>query len=396
MSIYDIIANPKGGGSFLQGLQVMDSMRNRKEQRTLLQMKQQDLLANRQAGARKAAAMEQGRGMIRDKLSPMAPPEERPVIEGERPTDLEGQPIEGPQQAQQAMGPMFQSVANVKTSDMEDAETFQELNKLLMSVEGMEDTAKTFYDMAEKTKDRLREEGKVDRKQNDALFEISGLHSKEISELEEAGKPEEAAAKFDQMRELVLNDPRFAENEDIKTFYEKFPDYTQGIGKFLYLSTRVTQEAREAVYGEPKEKETKRHNIAMEGIANQKNTIARMKEGKGSGFKSSDANTLYKFAVGYHGGMFDESGQLKFLDPEKSQDVQDLSELSAILYSRGKYQTHNEAVSAAAKQLDMKETKAGGNEYTKEDLEYTAKQMGLSIEETKKRLKAKGMTLKGE
>lgn len=141
-------------------------------------------------------------------------------------------------------------------------------------------------------------------------------------------------------------------------------------------------------------RELERHHKAMEKTADLKVEAAKLKAGKSGSFKSSDGRAIYSMSVGYHGGMFDSDGNIKMLDPKKSQDVQDLSALAAILYQRNKVNTHNEAISMAAEQLDMQSTEtptetkkpADQGKFTDENLQFTAKKHGITVEELKEKL----------
>ena len=73
-------------------------------------------------------------------------------------------------------------------------------------------------------------------------------------------------------------------------------------------------------------------------------------------WKSADAKALYSMAVGYHGGLFDENGNVIMVKKGLSKDIQKLSMTAAKLLNKGKAETHNEAISLAADLLDMEKS----------------------------------------
>jgi hypothetical protein len=183
---------------------------------------------------------------------------------------------------------------------------------------------------------------------------------REAAQLEDAGDTIAAKQAYEQNMNNILSDPSFKDNPDVQKFFNHYKDYQPNRAKFVYSISFLGQKSRND-YETAKARgetlaESQRHNAMMEQIADEKTMVAKLKANKPESFKSADANTIYRMAVGFHGGIFDENRQLKFLDPEKAQDVQDLSEMAAILYSRGNVKTHNEAISEAARQLKMKKT----------------------------------------
>lgn len=74
-----------------------------------------------------------------------------------------------------------------------------------------------------------------------------------------------------------------------------------------------------------------------------------------SGLKAADANSIYKQSVGFFGGTFDESGNIRTLDPLLANKVQELSNLAQVIFREaseaGNPMLHGEAVTMAIKEM---------------------------------------------
>ena len=322
MSIYDQIANPNTG-NFLQNLQIMDSLKNRAHQRRMQEIQAGKSLQQQQAVQAEQESFQKGTEYIKQKM-------------GKQVADFANE-----------------NMADVDIDVIENAKTYDDIANYLLGLPGQEERSKIFLGMAEKMRDRVKKETEDERKLSDEMMsEIGGMLS-ESAALEKKGMTDEAAQKYNDVMNIVKDDPRYKDIDEIQEVVQTFGDYKPGLAAYMNFTSTIGTKVREQQRAEEQLTETKRHNKAMEVISDEKNMIRKLKEGKGAEFKSADANAIYRFAVGFHGGMFDEQGNLKLLDPNKAKDVQDLSELAAILYSRGKVKTHNEAISEAAKQLDM-------------------------------------------
>lgn len=348
MGILDQIANPMAGQpSGIQNLQVLENLKTRRMQRQQME---------RQEGVQTQALERQQKG------------------------------TEAIQQFQDA--DYKEIISPIETVSSDDIRKGEGLDNLILELTKLNDPrAEFFQKIKEKANETARDETKEQRERSDQLMSMSGGPMAEVADLEDAaaksqnpqeaaGLIEQAANKFNTIKEQIMAHPVLSKEEDIVSIFDTFGEYQPGTGKFLYLTTMEMDKARGQVQEEKRmaetkrktkvaETETERHHKKMELAKKQEIALKTMKENKPPEFKSSDATALYKFAVGYHGGMFDDAGNLKMLDPGKTQDVQDLSAFAAIIYSRGKAQTHNEAVSIAAEQLGMS---GAGKEPTEEHI----------------------------
>lgn len=262
MSIYDAIANPKVP-SVLPHLQFMMNMEDRRRKRDY-----DENQANIQA--RIAAGQAKGRGHIRAFRDPQEGPPEPPPER--QPGSLQaGLQAEGPPQPELVAEPGSEQMAamqpggaqpageqpagdiseltaplqNISTEEMSNADSLEALADKIAGIIGNKDIANMYYDLAEKARERAATETKEERKRADQLMEVSAGPIKAVSELEEQGKMKEAAAKYDEIRDFIMKDPRFAENEHIMKFYEASPEYQPGIGKYMYTATMMGGKARD-------------------------------------------------------------------------------------------------------------------------------------------------------
>lgn len=278
MSIYDVIANPKIP-SVLPHLQFMMNMEDRRRRRDY-----EENQANIQA--RMAAGQEKGRGHIRAYLEPKEGPPERPTElppegqAGSLQADLQaGAQAEGPPPEQTEPGSeqmaatqptgeqpggaqpgdiseITAPLQNISTEEISKADNYEALADKIAGIAGNEKAAKTYYDLAEKTRVRTAEQTKEERKRADQLMEVSAGPMKEVSELEEQGTPESmqaAAEKFNEIRDFIMRDPRFAKSEGIKKFFGAYPEYQPGIGKYMYTVSMMGGKARDQQQKEGKQ-----------------------------------------------------------------------------------------------------------------------------------------------
>ena len=400
MGILEEIANPKTN-SFLESLKVFEGIETNRISRRLMEMQAGLTLQKMQAAKQAQQQQAQGYQTIADFMRPQTggnttPREQSNVVpEAERKNLIvqnPNQPTYMMQGAQNAPSPaettipgetpaqptFMQQSAEGQPSPQTDIipkasaaltpiptedigkMSFTDLGMTLSKNPQMQQEAAFWLDYGNKVEKKLAEQTADEKADAQKMIEIYGNSMREAAQLEDAGDTIAAKQAYEQNMNNILSDPSFKDNPDVQKFFNHYKDYQPNRAKFVYSISFLGQKSRND-YETAKARgetlaESQRHNAMMEQIADEKTMVAKLKANKPESFKSADANTIYRMAVGFHGGIFDENRQLKFLDPEKAQDVQDLSEMAAILYSRGNVKTHNEAISEAARQLKMKKT----------------------------------------
>jgi len=374
MGILDQIAGGSMQG-FASGLKIGQNIKDRQAQARMDEINTGIALRKMQAENEALKQQSQGFSTIKDYYASQQQPGQEPQgnapvapgPQGNVPIDQPGQPQ--PEQAgqpqaapgEQPAGPQpMQAIAQIPTDAMNNMEGLDKLTGELMSNPQMQSQAVMFSNMAKNARAHLEKQSEAKRAEGAKLSTIAGGMFEGVARLEEAGDIQGAQKQWTTVMNFMKNDPNFQKNEDTVKFLESHKDYNPGSGKLMLLATMTGLKARDQLQEETKMAETKRHNVATETISAEKADLAskikKLKEDKPESFKSADARAIYSFAVGYHGGTFDENGNPKILDPELTKDVQKLSAKAADLYANGKAKTHNEAISMAAEQLKM-ETK---------------------------------------
>lgn len=382
MSILEEIANPKGI-NVGESLKLMDMLETNKINRKLADIQAGSYLQKMRADAARTEAMNKGYKYIQDKLGGKKEPAQAPLLQDNLnagSADIAQSAAKGefkspePIMLNKEMVPAIvdfsqKNLSKVDPGEIDKAKTAEDIAATIGAVPGMENVGKFYLDVSKQIHDRISKETKEQRDQMEQAMEVFGNPMKEVATAEQSGDTETAKRIYEQTIANIAKDPRFKDIPEVQNLIDTFDQYQPGLGKYMYITTMMGSKARDQFQKEAGQEmdkkqlaETVRHNKAMEKISDQKAMIADLKANKPAGFKSADANTIYRMAVGYHGGMFDENGNLKMLDPKKAQDVQDLSSLAAIIYSRGKVSTHNEAITEAAKQLNMEPEKAAKTE----------------------------------
>jgi hypothetical protein len=167
------------------------------------------------------------------------------------------------------------------------------------------------------------------------------------------------------------------------------------------LATRgikVTDLMRQSL-DKDKHNETKRHNLATEGIN-------RSKGENSGGPKAADSNALRAQVGELFGGTFDpQTGRIMGLNKDQSARALKITSRASRIFLDGGL-SHAEAVAKAAEEAGIAlpgaanpatgaapkpagQPAKAATAYTQSDLEFTAKKQGISIDEVKKRLGAK-------
>ena len=370
MGILDQIAGGSMQG-FASGLKIGQNIKDRQAQARMDEINTGIALRKMQAENEALKQQSQGFSTIKDYYASQQQPGQEPQgnapvapgPQGNVPIDQPGQPQ--PEQAgqpqaapgEQPAGPQpMQAIAQIPTDAMNNMEGLDKLTGELMSNPQMQSQAVMFSNMAKNARAHLEKQSEAKRAEGAKLSTIAGGMFEGVARLEEAGDIQGAQKQWTTVMNFMKNDPNFQKNEDTVKFLESHKEYRPGSGKLMLLATMTGLKARDQLQEETKMAETKRHNVATEKTADKAAMTAqlkKLKENKPDSFKSSDARALYSFAVGYHGGTFDENGNPKILDPELTKKVQELSARAADLYSDGKVKTHNEAITMAADQLGM-------------------------------------------
>jgi hypothetical protein len=367
MSILDDIANPKTP-NFLEGLRLMENIETSKTNRRIAEIQAGRALQKMQAEREAQKQQSQGMSAIRDYYSQNAPTSTTTVPTAQAATPPTGTPAAPTGTANVpngktetglgAISPQaIQSVLKIPTDQLNNVQSLDQLVGTLAANPQMAEQAKMFSTMANQAREHLQKQSAEKIKEGEKISTIVGGMFEGVSRLEDAGDMKGAQAQWQTVMNFINKDPTFQGNEDVQKFIKAHQEYRPGAGKLMLLSTMTGIKARDQLQQEQQMTETARHNRATEAASAEKlslkEQIKTLKENKPESFKSSDANAIYRFAVGFHGGLMDENGNLKLLDPNKTKDVQELSAKAADLYATGKAKTHNEAISMAAEQLKM-------------------------------------------
>lgn len=237
MSILDDIANPQIP-NYLQGLQTVENIQNQRVNRHLQEIRTgmalQQIMQQRQAA-----------NTIQQFLQPQQPQQaQQPSpAPAERPSTREGVPAAQPLPKEIA-AKVFAPFQNAPTDLMQKAETTNDLADTLAG-QGNQETAKMYYDMSSYYTDLARKETKEQRDLSQQMFANMGNNFYQIAKLEDQGNKDQAKALYNQTKDLIMKDPRFANDPEVKQFFQMFPEYQSGLGKYIYTTTMYGQKARD-------------------------------------------------------------------------------------------------------------------------------------------------------
>lgn len=261
MGILDKIANPQVP-NFLEGLKVISNLETSRTQRRIAEIQAGTALQKMQATTEQRERREKGIATIGKTLLPqqeaVSPIQGGPgALEGPPPpTGVGEQPVgptapveEGPQPEEPALSQeqgqqVMQNVTQMPKTEIDDAGSFTELaNKL--AAQGNMDLAKVYYQMAEKTDEKIKDQTALEKKQSEQVMEIAFRPLASVVKLQEAGNTEQAKTAYNQFMERISSDPRFADSEDVQKLVQHFGTYNPGLAKYLYTTTSYVKNARE-------------------------------------------------------------------------------------------------------------------------------------------------------
>jgi hypothetical protein len=243
MSILDDIANPRIP-NFLEGLQSIENIQTQKANRRLADIQAgkylQDIAASRQAMENQAM----GSQVIQNFLSQPSPNNSinAPVANE---LNMPKIPAGEPNPQQQAVTQYVAPFKNLRTDQIKNAQNLTDLANTLMALPGNEKRAKQFYDVADQLYKRINDETPEEWKQSTLLMETTGNQFEQISRLEDSGNYAQAKKQFEDTRQMIMNDPRIAQNPQVAQFYQQFNQYQPGLGTYIYSSTMMGKKARD-------------------------------------------------------------------------------------------------------------------------------------------------------
>lgn len=239
MSILDDIANPQVP-NYLQGLQTVENIQTARENRRINEIKTgmalQQIMQQRQAA-----------NTIQQFLRPPTP---EPTQQAPAPAPSEGPPTREGVPAAQAMPKdvsekLFAPFISAPTELMQRSKTTRDLADTLAAQPGNQEIAKQFYDMSNYYTDLASKESKQERDYAQQMFANMGNNFYQIAKLEDQGNQDQAKALYNQTKDLIMKDPRFGNDPHVQQFFQMFPEYQPGLGKYIYTTTMYGQKARD-------------------------------------------------------------------------------------------------------------------------------------------------------
>jgi hypothetical protein len=265
MGILDQIANPKVP-NFLEGLKVISNLETAKTNRRIAEIQAGSALQQMQATQQQQQQRQKGIATIGQALAPQAdttvspiqagpqaqPAAPMPVEEGPQlPVEEGPQPVAPEQPApeegaltQQQGQQVVQNVSQMPKAEIDAAENFTELANQL-AAQGNMDLAKIYYQIAEKTDRRIKEQTATEQQETEQMLEMAFGPLSNVIKLQEAGNTEQAQAAYGQLMDRISGDPRFADNKDVQMLVQRFGTYEPGLAKYLYTTTSYGKNARE-------------------------------------------------------------------------------------------------------------------------------------------------------
>lgn len=248
MSILDEIANPQTP-NYLEGLRLMDNLETSKLNRRIAEIQAgqtlQEIQLTREAAARRQRGTEyiaeqlqrpEGKTQAAISREGVGPP--MPVTTPSGETTL----IPAPAPAPEPSDPL-QNIKQIPTDQIRLADTYRDIADYLAKND--DERAKDYYDLADKQMAEVRTESESERKQFLLTLETVGNQFYKVSKLEQQGDEEGAQAQFNQAKNLLLNDPRYADDPNVKKFLGAYPNYAPGLGTYIYATTMSATKARE-------------------------------------------------------------------------------------------------------------------------------------------------------
>lgn len=263
MGILDQIANPQMP-DFLQGLKVISNLETARTQRRVAEIQAgsalQQMQTRQQATVRRQKGIETiGKSLLPQEAAPTSPIQAGPgALEEPAPaqTGVGEQPIgptapveEGPQPEEGALTleqgqQIIQNVVETPKTEIDEAGNFTELaNKL--AAQGNMDLAQVYYQIAERTDEKIRNQTATEKKQSEQVTEMAFRPLANVVKLQEAGNTEQAKAAYNQFMDRIASDPRFEDSKDVQMLVQKFGTYQPGLAKYLYTTTAYGKNARE-------------------------------------------------------------------------------------------------------------------------------------------------------